>query len=363
LIAEEEVVVTITQAGYIKRVSASEYKVQKRGGKGINAGGLKDEDIIWDLFSTSTHHWVLFFTSKGRMHRIKAWQIPEKSRTARGVYMANVPGLELDKDEVVRTVVHLDSLEQDGKHLLFSTRNGIVKRTKLEEYDSPRSTLIAINLRDGDELIDVRLTSGDDDVILVSLKGQSIRFHESDARAMGRNASGVKGMNLADGDELLACAIVEPDGYLVVITDEGYGKRTPLERYPTQKRGGMGVKTAKLTDGRGGLVGAIVAGYEQEIFIVTDRGTIIRMDVKDVRPTGRNTQGVRVMTPRDGAKVASVAKVMELEDDDEESEDGEATDGESAVDLDEQVSTTEVEGIDDEIDGDGESSDGADEEE
>ena len=363
LIAEEEVVVTITQAGYIKRVSASEYKVQKRGGKGINAGGLKDEDIIWDLFSTSTHHWVLFFTSKGRMHRIKAWQIPEKSRTARGVYMANVPGLELDKDEVVRTVVHLDSLEQNGKHLLFSTRNGIVKRTKLEEYDSPRSTLIAINLRDGDELIDVRLTSGDDDVILVSLKGQSIRFHESDARAMGRNASGVKGMNLADGDELLACAIVEPDGYLVVITDEGYGKRTPLERYPTQKRGGMGVKTAKLTDGRGGLVGAIVAGYEQEIFIVTDRGTIIRMDVKDVRPTGRNTQGVRVMTPRDGAKVASVAKVMELEDDDEESEDGEATDGESTVDLDEQVSTTEVEGIDDEIDGDGESSDGADEEE
>ncbi|WP_108667538.1 DNA gyrase subunit A [Euzebya rosea] len=370
LIAEEEVVVTITQAGYIKRVSASEYKVQKRGGKGINAGGLKDEDIIWDLFSTSTHHWVLFFTSKGRMHRIKAWQIPEKSRTARGVYMANVPGLELDKDEVVRTVVHLDSLEQDGKHLLFSTRNGIVKRTKLEEYDSPRSTLIAINLRDGDELIDVRLTSGDDDVILVSLKGQSIRFHESDARAMGRNASGVKGMNLADGDELLACAIVEPDGYLVVITDEGFGKRTPLERYPTQKRGGMGVKTAKLTDGRGGLVGAIVAGYEQEIFIVTDRGTIIRMDVKDVRPTGRNTQGVRVMTPREGAKVASVAKVMELEDDDVEDEaatGGDASADAPAIDTDREVSATDSEGIDgdidDDIDGDAASSDTSEEEE
>ena len=370
LIAEEEVVVTITQAGYIKRVSASEYKVQKRGGKGINAGGLKDEDIIWDLFSTSTHHWVLFFTSKGRMHRIKAWQIPEKSRTARGVYMANVPGLELDKDEVVRTVVHLDSLEQDGKHLLFSTRNGIVKRTKLEEYDSPRSTLIAINLRDGDELIDVRLTSGDDDVILVSLKGQSIRFHESDARAMGRNASGVKGMNLADGDELLACAIVEPDGYLVVITDEGFGKRTPLERYPTQKRGGMGVKTAKLTDGRGGLVGAIVAGYEQEIFIVTDRGTIIRMDVKDVRPTGRNTQGVRVMTPREGAKVASVAKVMELEDDDVEDETatgGDASADAPAIDTDREVSATDSEGIDgdidDDIDGDAASSDTSEEEE
>ena len=318
LIAEEEVVVTITQAGYIKRVSASEYRLQRRGGKGINAGGLKDSDIIWDLFSTSTHHWVLFFTSTGRMHRIKTWQIPEKSRTARGVYMANVPGLELEKDEVVRTVVHLESMQLEGKNLLFTTKNGIVKRTKLEEYDSPRSTLIAINLRDGDELIDVRLTSGDDDVILVSEKGQSIRFHETDARTMGRSASGVKGMSLRADDKVLACAIVQDDGYLVVITDEGYGKRTPLERYPAQKRGGMGVKTAKLTDERGGLVGAIVAGYEQEIFIVTDLGTIIRMDVKDVRPTGRNTQGVRVMTPRDGAKVASVAKVMELENGDEE---------------------------------------------
>ncbi|HUG85655.1 MAG TPA: DNA gyrase subunit A, partial [Euzebya sp.] len=194
LIAEEEVVVTITQAGYIKRVKASEYRTQRRGGKGINAGGLKDSDIIWDLFSTSTHHWVLFFTSTGRMHRIKAWQIPEKSRTARGVYVANVPGLDLDPGEIVRTVVHLENLQERGRHLLFTTRNGIVKRTRLEEYDSPRSTLIAIGLREGDELIDVRLTSGDDQVIMVSVRGQSIRFHETDARTMGRGASGVKGM-------------------------------------------------------------------------------------------------------------------------------------------------------------------------
>ncbi|MEE8600127.1 DNA gyrase subunit A [Euzebya tangerina] len=315
LIPEEEIVVTITQGGYIKRVKASEYRTQRRGGKGITSGALKDEDIIWDLFSTSTHHWVLFFTSTGRMHRIKAWQIPEKSRTARGVYLANVPGLELDKDEFVRTVVHLESLEQEDKHLLFTTKKGLVKRTRLEEYDSPRSTLIAINLRDGDELIDVRLTSGSDDIILVSKKAQSIRFTETDARAMGRGASGVKGMDLAEEDEVLACAIVQEEGYLVVITDEGFGKRTPLERYPTQRRGGKGVRTAKLSDARGSLVGALVAGYEQEIFVVTDRGTIIRMDVKDVRPTGRSTQGVRIMTPKAGAKVVSVAKVMEIEDD------------------------------------------------
>ncbi len=320
LITEEEIVVTITQGGYIKRVKASEYRTQKRGGKGISSGGLKDEDIIWDLFSTSTHHWVLFFTSTGRMHRIKAWQIPEKSRTARGVSIANVPGRELEADEVVRTVVHLPDLQSEGLNLLFTTAGGIVKRTKLQEYDSPRSTLIAISLREGDELIDVRLTSGDDQVILVSEKGQAIRFHESDARTMGRSASGVKGMDLADDDKVLACAIAEPEGYLVVITDEGYGKRTPLERYPTQKRGGKGVLTARLTDARGSLVGALVAGYEPEIFVVTDRGTSIRRDVKDVRPTGRATQGVRIMTPAAGAKVASVAKVMELVDDEDDVE-------------------------------------------
>lgn len=323
LISEEEIVVTLTQGGYIKRVKASEYRTQRRGGKGISSGGLKDEDIIADLFSTSTHHWVLFFTSSGRMHRIKAWQIPEKSRTARGVYVANVPGLELEKDEYVRTVVHLEDLKEEGRYLLFTTRDGIVKRTRLEEYDSPRSTLIAIGLRDGDELIDVRLTGGDDEVILVSRKAQSIRFSETDARPMGRGAAGVKGMDLAAADEVLACAIVQEEGYLVVITDEGYGKRTPLERYPTQKRGGKGVQTARLSGARGGLVGALVAGYEQEILLVTDKGTIIRMDVKDVRPTGRATQGVRVMTPAAGAKVVSVAKVMDLNG----AIDGEAEDG------------------------------------
>ncbi len=318
LIPEEEIVVTITQGGYIKRVKASEYRTQRRGGKGISSGGLRDEDIIWDLFSTSTHHWVLFFTSTGRMHRIKAWQIPEKSRTAKGVYMANVPGLELQKDEVVRTVVHLENLQEEGRHLLFTTRNGIVKRTRLEEYDSPRSTLIAINLREGDELIDVRLTTGDDEVILVSAAGQSIRFKETDARTMGRSASGVKGIDLSDDDHVLACAITEEEGYLVVVTEEGFGKKTPLERYPTQKRGGKGVRTVKLTPTKGGLMGALVAAYEQEIFVVTDRGTIIRMDVADIRPTGRSAQGVRIMTPTAGAKVVSVAKVMDLENGDDD---------------------------------------------
>lgn len=197
---------------------------------------------------------------------------------------------------------------------MFGTRRGMVKRTALAEYDSPRAVLIAINLRDGDELIGVQVTSGDDEIILVSRKAMSIRFAEADARPMGRDTSGVKGMELAPGDEVLSMTKTVADGQLLVVTEEGYGKRTPLERYPVQRRGGRGVRTATLVAQRGGLVGAFVAAYEQEIFIVSDIGTIIRTDVKDIRPTGRATQGVRVMKPSQGAKVASIAPVMEGEE-------------------------------------------------
>jgi DNA gyrase subunit A len=187
----------------------------------------------------------------------------------------------------------------------------MVKRTALVEYDSPRSVLIAINLRDGDELIGVTVTNGQNDVLLVSRQAMAIRFPETDARPMGRDTSGVRGMRLREDDEVLSMTLAVPDGQLLVVTEEGFGKRTPLERYTPQRRGGMGVRTAKLTEARGGLVGALVAAYEQEIFLVTDTGTIIRMDVKDINPTGRATQGVRVMKPSQGAKVASVAPVME----------------------------------------------------
>ena len=318
LIPEEEVVVTLTRAGYVKRVKASEYRTQRRGGKGVAGTSLKEDDIVRDLFVTTTHHWLLFFTNRGRVYRVKAWEIPEKSRTARGTYVANVPGLTLERGETIAAVVALRELgstdpSTDG-YLVFASRRGMVKRTALREYDSPRSVLIAISLREGDELIGVQVTSGDDELMLVSKQAMAIRFSEGDVRPMGRDTSGVKGMGLGPGDEVLSMCRTVPDGQLLVVTEEGYGKRTPLERYALQRRGGKGVRTAQLTRHRGGLVGALVAAYEQEIFIVTDAGTIIRMDVKDIRPTGRATQGVRVMKPSDGAKVASIAPVVEGDD-------------------------------------------------
>jgi DNA gyrase subunit A len=317
LIAEEDVVVTLTNAGYVKRVKVSEYRTQRRGGRGVSGTALKEDDIVRDLFVTTTHHWLLFFTNQGRVYRIKAWQIPEKSRTARGTYVANVEGLAFAPDETVAAVVDLKAFEHpDGepRYLLFATRKGMVKRTALIEYDSPRSVLIAINLREDDELIGVTITNGRNDVLLVSRKALAIRFPETDARPMGRDTTGVMGMRMRPDDEVLSMTLAVDDGQLLVVTEEGYGKRTPLERYKAQRRGGMGVGTAKLTESRGGLVGALVAAYEQEIFLVTDSGTIIRMDVKDIRPTGRTTQGVTLMKPDQGAKVASVALVVEGDD-------------------------------------------------
>ncbi|MGH8910158.1 MAG: DNA gyrase subunit A [Egibacteraceae bacterium] len=316
LIAEEDVVVTLTRAGYVKRVKASEYRTQRRGGKGVAGTSLKEDDIVRDLFVTTTHHWLLFFTNQGRLYRVKTWEIPEKSRTARGMYVANVPGLALEEGETIAAVVDLkDFASENGeRYLVFGTRRGMVKRTRLSDYDSPRAVLIAISLREGDELIGVAVTSGEDELMLVSRKAMAIRFSESDARPMGRDTSGVKGMDLDPDDVVLSMTRAVPEGQLLVVTEEGYGKRTPLERYPLQRRGGKGVRTAQLVAQRGGLVGALVAAYEQEIFIVTDTGTIIRMDVKDIRPTGRATQGVRVMKPSQGAKVASIAPVVESDD-------------------------------------------------
>jgi DNA gyrase subunit A len=316
LIAEEEVVVTLTRAGYVKRVKASEYRTQRRGGRGVTGAGLREDDIVRDLFVTTTHHWLLFFTNRGRVYRVKAWQIPEKSRTARGTYVANVEGLSLQSGERIAAVVDLKDFDEGPmpRFLTFATRQGMVKRTPLQEYDSPRSVLNAINLRDGDELIGVQVTAGDDEILLVSRKAMAIRFAGEDVRPMGRATSGVIGMTLDPGDEVLSMTRAVRDGQLLVVTDEGYGKRTPLERYPLQRRGGKGVRTAQLSARRGALVGALVAAYEQEIFLITDSGTVVRMDVKDIRPTGRSTQGVRLMKPSQGAKVAAIAPVMEGED-------------------------------------------------
>jgi DNA gyrase subunit A len=313
LIKEEEIAITRTRAGYIKRVPVSAYRSQKRGGRGVSGADLREDDIVADLFICSTHDWLLVFTQNGRVHRVKAYQVPERTRAARGMYIANVPGLALDKDERVAAVIPLSEF-RDDRYLAFATRQGRVKRTALDEYDSPRSTLIAISLNDGDELIGVTVTSGDDDLFLISKGGMAIRFHETDARPMGRNAAGVRGMRIGPDDEVYWLAKERDDGQLLVVTEEGYGKRTPLERYSRQRRGGKGVITAKLTPARGGLAGALVAPYEAEIFIVTDTGTVIRTPVADVRPTGRATQGVRVMRPEEGAKVVSVALVLDEDD-------------------------------------------------
>jgi DNA gyrase subunit A len=314
LIEEEDVVLTLTRAGYVKRLPIDVFRTQKRGGRGVRGADMKEDDIVSSLLTCSTHDHLLFFTNQGRVYRIKAYQVPEKSRSAKGVYVANVPGLALEPDETVAAVMALREFSDDT-FLVFATRQGTVKRTRLDAFDSPRSVLIAINLNEGDELIGVAVTSGEEDLVLVSRQGYAIRFAEDDARSMGRTAAGVRGMRLDPGDEVLAMAPAREEGYLLVVTDRGYGKRTPLVRYPTQKRGGRGVITAKLTDRKGGLAGALVVPYEADILLVTDAGTVIRMPVEDVKPTGRATQGVQVMRPGDGATVVGLAMVVDDEED------------------------------------------------
>ena len=313
LIPVEDVVITLTRAGYVKRTPIEAFRTQKRGGRGVRGTDMKEDDIVDSLLTCSTHDHLLFFTNQGRVYRIKAYQVPEKSRSAKGVYVANVPGLAFEPEEHVAAVMALREFVDDA-FLVFATQDGTVKRTRLDAFDSPRSVLIAINLAEGDELIGVSVTSGEEDVVLVSRGGYAIRFHESDARSMGRTAAGVRGMRLDAGDEVLAMAPARDEGYLLVVTDKGYGKRTPLLRYPTQKRGGRGVITARLTDRKGGLAGALVVPLEAEILLVSDTGTLIRMPVQDVKPTGRATQGVQVMRPGDGASVVGVALVVDPEE-------------------------------------------------
>jgi DNA gyrase subunit A len=239
--------------------------------------------------------------------------VPEKQRSAKGVYVANVPGLALEADEQVARVLPLAAFDPD-RFLVFATAQGTVKRTSLDAFDSPRSVLIALRLNDGDELIGVTITSGDDDLMLVSRRGNAIRFHESDVRPMGRTAAGVRGMRLDEEDALLAMAHAHDEDFLLVVTDRGYGKRTPVSAYPTQKRGGRGVLTARIVEARGHLAGGLVVPYEAEILLVTDAGTVIRMDLADVRPMGRATQGVSLMRADDDARVVGVATVVDEPD-------------------------------------------------
>jgi DNA gyrase subunit A len=315
LIPVDDVVVTLTRAGYVKRTPVDAFRTQRRGGRGVRGTDMKEDDVVSVLLTCSTHDHLLVFTNRGRVYRIKTYQVPEKSRAAKGVYVANVPGLALEPGETVAAMMALSEFDPD-RFLVFATKQGTVKRTRLDAFDSPRSVLIAIDLREDDELIGIAVTDGTRDLMLVSRGGLAIRFDETDARAMGRTAAGVRGMRLDEGDEVLAMAPVPPededqDRYLLVVTDRGFGKRTTLEQFTVQNRGGRGRIAVRLTDRRGRLAGALVVPYEAEILLVTDTGTLIRMDLADVRPLGRDTQGVSLMRPGEDARVIGVALVVD----------------------------------------------------
>jgi DNA gyrase subunit A len=317
LIAEEDVVITVSRAGYVKRLPMDSFKRQGRGGKGVRGQNLKEEDVVKHVFTTTTHHWMLFFTTKGRVYRVKAHEIPESGRTARGMYAANLPGVALDGDEKISAVIDLKEYSE-GRYLLFATRNGIVKKTALPEYDSPRTGLIAINLRDDDELIDVKFTEGEDEVMLVSRKGQAIRFKEALARPMGRSTGGVIGMRLAEDDRVLAVGLVSEGEELISVTEQGYGKRSKLPDYPTKGRGGKGVIGHQLTDKTGLLAGAYIGTKDLDMFVISSSGQVVRVPADQIRRVGRASQGVRTMRVEDGANVVALAPVITQMDEDDE---------------------------------------------
>ncbi|SEG78234.1 DNA gyrase subunit A [Nonomuraea solani] len=323
LIAEEEIVVTITRGGYAKRTRTDLYRAQKRGGKGVRGAQLRQDDIVDHFFVTTTHHWLLFFTNKGRVYRVKAYELPDAGRDARGMHLANL--LAMQPDETVMEVLDLRDYEV-APYLVLATRSGLVKKTRLSEYDSPRSGgLIAINLRDDDEVIGARLVSEEDDLLLVSKGAQSIRFTASDEalRPMGRATSGVIGMRFLEGDELLAMNRIADGQDVLIATKAGYAKRTPVEQYPVQGRGGRGVLTAKIVSSRGKLVGAVMVNPEDEVFAITSAGGVIRTSAGEIKQSGRQTMGVRLMNLAEGDSVVALARNAEsLETSVEIEEDG-----------------------------------------
>jgi DNA gyrase subunit A len=317
LIAEEDMVIAITRSGYIKRLPVTAYREQRRGGIGVMGMDLKDEDYIEHLFVASTHDYILFFTSVGKVYRLKVHELPLGSRQSKGRAIVNL--LPFRQGEAVRAVVQTRSFEE-AKYLLFATKNGVVKKTELKAYNTPLKSdgIIAIKMREGDELVGVRHSSGDDDVLMVSRLGQAIRFGEKDVRAMGRDASGVQGMRMRGDDEVISVAIAADDSDLLVVTENGYGKRTRVSEYPRKGRGGMGVKTVQLTAARGHLAGARVVRDGYQVMLISTGGTVIKMPVEDVKRLGRSTQGVIVMRLREGEQVSSLAPVVESGEDETE---------------------------------------------
>jgi len=314
LIAQEDVVVTITRGGYAKRTKTDLYRAQRRGGKGVRGAQLRTDDIVDHFFVTTTHHWILFFTNKGRVYRAKAYELPDTARDARGQHVANL--LAFQPDERIAEVMALQDYSA-APYLVLATRSGMVKKSRLTDFDSPRTGgIIAINLREDDEVIGARLVSPEQDLLLVSKKAQAIRFHATDEalRPMGRATSGVIGMRFANGDELLGMHVVRDGADVLVATSGGYAKRTPADQYPVKGRGGMGVLTAQIVAARGELVGALMVDPDDEVFAITSSGGVIRTAAAEVKKSGRQTMGVRLMNLAAGDSLVAIARNAESAD-------------------------------------------------
>lgn len=309
LIEEEDIVITLSNKGYIKRLAQDEFRSQKRGGRGVQGTGVNDDDFVRDIVSTSTHDHLYFMTNKGRVYRLKGYEIPEYGRTAKGLPIVNL--LKLDEGETIQTVINAKSDEaSDNNHLVFVTRQGLVKRTKEAEFKNIRQNgLIALKLREGDELINVFLTNGNEEIIIGTKFGYSVRFKEDTIRSMSRMAAGVKGVTLRDGDQVVGAAAITDDQEVLIITEKGYGKRTSATEYPTKGRGGKGIKTANITDKNGNLAGIVTVSGDEDIMVITDTGVIIRTAVANISQTGRVTQGVKVMRLDDTARIVTFALV------------------------------------------------------
>lgn len=309
LIEEEDVVITLSNKGYIKRLAQDEFRSQKRGGRGVQGTGVNDDDFVRDIVSTSTHDHLYFMTNKGRVYRLKGYEIPEYGRTAKGLPIVNL--LKLDEGETIQTVINAKSDEaSENNHLVFVTRQGLVKRTKESEFKNIRQNgLIALKLREGDELINVFLTTGNEEIIIGTKFGYSVRFKENTIRSMSRMAAGVKGVTLRDGDQVVGAAAITDDQEVLIISEKGYGKRTSATEYPTKGRGGKGIKTANITDKNGYLAGIATVSGNEDIMVMTDTGVIIRTAVDNISQTGRATQGVKVMRLDNSARIVTFALV------------------------------------------------------
>ena len=317
LIEEADVLITLSNQGYIKRLAQDEFQAQKRGGRGVQGTGVKDDDFVRELVSTSTHDHLLFFTNKGRVYRLKGYEIPEYGRTAKGLPVVNL--LKLEENESIQTIINVTKDQAADHYLFFATRQGIVKRTNVNEFSNIRQNgLKALNLKDDDELINVFLTDGQADVIMGTKFGYSVRFAETDVRNMGRTATGVRGIKLREGDHLVGATIVSDDQEVLVLSEKGYGKRTPASEYPRKGRGGKGIITLKVADKNGPLAGLTTVQGNEDIMVITDTGVIIRTSIANISQTGRSTMGVKVMRLDEEAKIMTFALVDAADQKDQE---------------------------------------------